>query len=95
VSQAAADFDASLEDEDDEGESLAASRLLSIIERIERLDEEIAGLRDDRKDILSEAKSAGFEPQIIQKVVALRKKTREAREEERELTDLYLSAIGE
>jgi uncharacterized protein (UPF0335 family) len=95
VSQAAADFDASLEDEDDEGESLAASRLLSIIERIERLDEEIAGLRDDRKDILAEAKSAGFEPQIIQKVVALRKKTREAREEERELTDLYLSAIGE
>lgn len=75
-------------------ESIAADQLRSIVERIERVDEEIAGLKGDRKDILVEARSTGFDTKIINKIVALRKKDYAERQEEEAILDLYKAALG-
>ena len=50
---------AAKQDQDVEVGAIAADRLRSIVERIERLEEERKGLADNIKDIFAEAKSAG------------------------------------
>ncbi len=73
---------------------IAADRLRSFIERIERLEEEKKGIADDIKEIYSEAKGTGFEPRILRQVVRLRKKEQAERREEEELIELYKAALG-
>ena len=73
---------------------IAADRLRSIIERIERLEEERKALGSDIKDIYSEAKSAGFDPKIIRTLISLRKKEPADVEEADTLLDLYKRALG-
>ena len=69
-------------------------RVLSFIERIERLDEEIKASRGDRSEVLKEAKFQGFDTKTILRIVKERKKTAQEREEEEALLDLYKAAIG-
>lgn len=69
-------------------------QLRSIVERIERLAEEIKGLQADQRDIYSEAKGGGYCPKTLRKVIALRKKDPEVRAEESALLDTYLHALG-
>lgn len=78
---------------DDVG-GIAADRLRSFIERIERLEEEKKGIQDDIKDIFAEAKGTGFDVKIIRQIIRLRKKAKEERQEEEELLELYKSALG-
>lgn len=73
---------------------IAADRLKSFIERIERLEEEKAAIGGDVKEVYSEAKSTGFDTKIIRKVISLRKMEAADREEQQQLLDLYLRAIG-
>ena len=73
---------------------IAADRLRSIIERIERLEEERKALGDDIKDIFSEAKSAGFDVKVIRQVIRLRKQEPADVEEQETLLDLYRRALG-
>lgn len=73
---------------------VAGKRLLSFFERIERLEEEKAALAEDIKEVLAEAKSAGFEVKIMRRIMKLRKMEPEKRQEEDELLHLYMSAIG-
>ncbi len=73
----------------------AQGQLKSIIERIERLEEDKAAVATDLKEVYAEAKGNGFDAKIIRKVVRLRKQDRAQRMEEEALLDLYLSAIGE
>lgn len=68
---------------------IAGSRLLSFVERIERLEEEKKALGDDIKDIYAEAKGVGFDTKIMRKQIKRRKMTTEKRQEEDELLDLY------
>ena len=72
----------------------AQTRLKTIIERIERLDEDKAAIMADMKEVYLEAKGEGFDVKIIRKVVRLRKQDTAKRQEEEALLDLYLSAIG-
>jgi len=72
----------------------AQTRLKTIIERIERLEEEKAGIANDIKEVFAEAKGEGFDVKILRKVVRLRKQDKAKRQEEEALIDLYLSAIG-
>lgn len=72
---------------------IAADRLLNIVERIERLDEEKKALSNDIKDIYAEAKSAGFETKVIRRIIARRKKDQAEMEELDSLEDLYLQAL--
>ena len=72
---------------------IAGDRLRSFVERIERLEEEIKGLTDDKKDIYAEAKGEGFDVKILREVVRLRKEDKKDRDERDSLLDLYLHAI--
>lgn len=71
-----------------------SKRLKSIIERIERVDDEINEMKQDRKDILLEAKSAGFDPKAINHVIKQRRKNKQQREEEELLFATYEKAVG-
>lgn len=73
---------------------IAADRLKSFIERIERLEEEKAALTADIREVYSEAKSTGFDTKIMRQVVRLRKMDSADREEQEELLDLYKQAVG-
>ncbi len=72
----------------------AHGQLKSIVERIERLEEEKAGLAEDIKEIYAEAKGNGFDTKTIRRVVRARKKDAAKRAEEEEMLDLYMSAVG-
>jgi uncharacterized protein (UPF0335 family) len=73
---------------------VAGQRLKSFIERIERLEEEKAGLADDIKDVYAEAKGVGFDTKTMRKIISLRKLDHEKRREAEELLELYKTAIG-
>jgi uncharacterized protein (UPF0335 family) len=72
----------------------AQSRLKTIIERVERLEEDKAAIMGDIKEVFAEAKGEGFDVKILRKVIRLRKQDKAKRQEEEALVDLYLSAIG-
>lgn len=73
----------------------AQTQLKSIIERIERLEQEKSEIAEQIKEVFSEAKGNGFDVKVLRKVVRLRKQDRAKRNEEEAITDLYLSALGE
>lgn len=73
----------------------AQGQLKSIIERIERLEQEKAEVAEQIKEVFAEAKGNGFDVKTLRKVVRIRKQDRAKRQEEEALLDLYLSAIGE
>jgi uncharacterized protein (UPF0335 family) len=73
---------------------IAADRLRSFVERLERLEEEKKGISDDIKDVYLEAKGTGFDVKIIRTIIRLRKKAKEERQEEEELIELYKMALG-
>ena len=73
---------------------IAADRLKSFIERIERLEEEKAGIAGDIKDVYAEAKGTGFDIKIIRQIIRLRKMEQDDRREQEELLDLYKQALG-
>ena len=72
---------------------VAGDRIRSFVERIERLEEEIKGLSDDKKDIYAEAKGEGFDVKILREVVRLRKQDKDERDEHDSLLDVYLHAL--
>lgn len=72
----------------------AQGRLKTIIERIERLEEDKAAVTHDLAEVFLEAKGEGFDVKILRKVIRLRKTDKARRQEEEALVDLYLSAIG-
>jgi uncharacterized protein (UPF0335 family) len=74
---------------------VAAERLRSFIERVERLEEEKAQLAHDIREVYAEAKGEGFDVKVLRRIVSLRKKDPAQRREEEELLELYLSALGE
>ena len=74
--------------------SVAAGQLRSLIERIERLEEEKQTIAADIREVYAEAKSHGFDTKIMRQVVRLRKQDSSERQEEEAVRDLYLSALG-
>lgn len=73
---------------------IAADRLRSFIERIERLEEEKKGIQDDIKDIYAEAKGTGFDTKVMRQIIRIRKMESNDRQEMEALLDLYKSALG-
>lgn len=69
-------------------------QLLSIIERIEKLNEDTANIAADIKEIYSEAKSAGYDPKYIRQMIRLRKLDPDELDEADELTKMYRDALG-
>lgn len=73
---------------------VAGDRLRSLIERIERLNEERATLGEDIKDIFAEAKSAGFDVKVLREVIRLRSLDPAEVEERAALREVYCRALG-
>jgi len=73
---------------------IAGERLRSIIERIERLEEERKALASDIKDVFAEAKSAGFDVKVLRQVLRERRAEPAELEEFETLLDLYRRALG-
>ena len=75
-------------------ESVAADQLKSLIERIERLEEEKAGIAGDIKDVYAEAKANGFDTKVLRRIVSIRKQDHAERQEQEAILDLYMHALG-
>jgi len=74
--------------------SAAVAQLRSVIERIERLEEDKAAVSIDLREVYSEAKGNGYDVKAIRQIVKLRRIDKAKRLEMEALIDLYLSAIG-
>ena len=73
---------------------VAGERLRAFIERVERLEEERAGIGADIREVYGEAKSAGFDSKIMRQIVRLRRMDSAQRQEEEALLDTYQRALG-
>ncbi|MFC6491159.1 DUF2312 domain-containing protein [Nitratireductor sp. GCM10026969] len=88
---------AKLKSEADEAsgpQTVAAGQLRAFIERIERVQEEIDALADDRKEIYAECKAMGFDTKAVRTIVKLRKMDQAERQEAEAILDLYKAALG-
>lgn len=72
---------------------LAVDRLRSLIERIERLEEEQKALSSNIRDVFAEAKSAGFDVKIMRTIIKLRKMNAADRDEQETLLETYRRAL--
>jgi uncharacterized protein (UPF0335 family) len=79
---------------DHTGGAVAQDRLRAFIERIERLEEEKATLLADIREVYAEAKSTGFDPKIMRRVVSLRRMEDADRREQDMVLDTYMHALG-
>ena len=73
---------------------LAADQLRSIIERVEKLEEEKSGIAADIRDVFAEAKGNGFDVKAIRTIIKMRKMDASEREEAETILDTYLHALG-
>ena len=74
--------------------SIAKDQLKSIIERVERLEEDKAAIGCDIKDVYAEAKGNGYDVKALRRIVSLRKQDPDKRAEQEAILDTYLHALG-
>ena len=85
---------AALKEEEAPSTSFAKDQLKSIIERIERLEEEKKTISDDIRDVYAEAKGNGFDVKALRTVVRLRKQDANERAEQETILETYMHALG-
>ena len=73
---------------------VAAEELKQFIERVERLEEEKAGIAGDIKDVFAELKGRGFDTKAVRSILRIRKKDHAERQEEEAILELYMQALG-
>ncbi len=71
-----------------------SEELRQFVERYEHLAEEKQAIANEQKDVMAEAKARGYEPKIIRKVIAMRKRDKDDLAEEQTLTEIYKAALG-
>ena len=76
-------------------DAIQGDQLKSIVQRIERLEEEKKTISDDIREVYAEAKANGYDPKVLRKVIAIRKRDLRERLEEEAILDLYLQGVGE
>ena len=72
---------------------IPGDRICSIVERVERIDEEIKALNEGKREVFSEAKGDGFDVKVLKEILRLRKQDKDERDEQESLLDLYLRAM--
>ncbi|MEO1702714.1 MAG: DUF2312 domain-containing protein [Pseudomonadota bacterium] len=77
-----------------EVQNVARDQLRTIVERIERLEEEKKAIADDIKEVYGEAKANGFDTKALRKIVSLRKQDLNERMEQEAVLDTYMAALG-
>lgn len=74
--------------------AVAADQLRSIIERVERLEDDKKAITDDIKDVYAEAKGNGYDVKALRTIVRLRKQDADERQEQESILDAYMQALG-
>jgi uncharacterized protein (UPF0335 family) len=82
------------EDNKDETYRVTAEELRQFVERIERLDAEKKDLAEQQKEVMSEAKSRGYDTKILRRLISLRKRDKDDVAEEEAVLDMYKEALG-
>ncbi len=79
---------------EDQATSFAKDQLKSIIERIERLEEEKKTISDDIRDVYAESKGNGFDVKALRAIIRLRKQDPNERQEQETILETYMQALG-
>lgn len=79
---------------DDQTYSVAADELRQFIEQFEQLEAEKKDIAEQQKDIMSEAKSRGYDTKVMKKIIALRKRDHDDIAEEEAILEMYKTALG-
>lgn len=74
--------------------SVAGEQLAQFVSRIERLEEEKAGISGDIKDIYTELAGVGFDKKVVRAIVRRRKLDRAERQEQDSLLNVYEASLG-
>ena len=72
---------------------VAGDQLRAFVERIERIEEDIKALNEDKKEVYAEAKGEGFDVKILREVIKLRKQDQDELDEKQSLLEIYLHAL--
>lgn len=72
----------------------AKDQLKSIVERIERLEEEKKAIADDIRDVYAEAKGNGFDVKALRAIIRPRKQDANERQEQESILETYMQALG-
>jgi uncharacterized protein (UPF0335 family) len=80
--------------DEDQATRFAKDQLKSIIERIERLEEEKKTISDDIRDVYAESKGNGFDVKALRTIVRLRKQDPNERQEQETILETYMQALG-
>jgi uncharacterized protein (UPF0335 family) len=72
---------------------VAGDQLRAFVERIERIEEDIKALSEDKKEVYAEAKGGGFDVKILREVIKLRKQDQDELDEKQSLLEIYLHAL--
>src|SRR4030088_1816212 len=72
---------------------IGGSQLRAIVERIEKIEQEIKEFTEGKKEVYLEAKGNGFDVKILREVIRVRKQDQKERDEQESLLDVYLQAI--
>lgn len=83
-----------MSDDDFSTVQVAADQLRTIVEWVERLEEERREVAEQIKEVYAEAKGNGFDVKTLRKIVSARKKDPNERSEEEAMLDLYMHALG-
>ena len=80
--------------QDEPATRFAKDQLKSIIERIERLEEEKKTISDDIRDVYAESKGNGFDVKALRTIIRLRKQDANERQEQETILETYMQALG-
>jgi len=76
------------------GHNVAKDMIRSVVERVEKLEEEKKAISDDIKDVYGEAKGNGFDVKALRTIVRMRKQDADERAEQEAVLEVYLAALG-
>jgi len=74
--------------------SFSKDQLRSIIERVERLEEDRKAIGDDIRDVYTEAKSGGWDVKALRTIVRMRRQDPDDRREAETVLETYMHALG-
>jgi uncharacterized protein (UPF0335 family) len=85
---------AALKEDEAPATKFAKEQLKSIIERIERLEEEKKAISDDIRDVYAESKGNGYDVKVLRMIVRMRKQDANERQEQETILETYMQALG-
>lgn len=76
------------------GHNVAKDLIRSVVERVEKLEEEKKAISDDIKDVYTEAKGNGLDVKALRTIVRMRKQDADERANQEAVLEIYMQALG-